>query len=163
MNTVLRYSISLLIGATVLFSATSLHARSWGVSSASYGRGTMYSTARGGEAYVGPRGVAGETANGRHGAATDRGAVVGGPNAAAATGRYGSAVATQNGAAVTGRYGAAYTGQAGAAVVSHAAYVRTIPAGSPVVAHAGYNCYYTGGLYYRPVIYAGETTYVLVD
>lgn len=145
MKTPLRYSFSLILGCTILLGASSLHARSFGVSSASYGRGTMYTTSRGGQAYVGPRGVAAETANDRYGAATDRGAVVGGPNGAAAAGRYGAAAVARPG------YGPLPAG-----------YIRTVPTGYTIVTYGGYSCLFAGGIYYRPVIYGGETVYVVV-
>lgn len=161
MKTPLRYSFSLILGCTILLGASSLHARSFGVSSASYGRGTMYTTSRGGQAYVGPRGVAAETANDRYGAATDRGAVVGGPNGAAAAGRYGAAAVTQNGAAVSTRYGAAAVARPGYGPLP-AGYIRTVPTGYTIVTYGGYSCLFAGGIYYRPVIYGGETVYVVV-
>jgi hypothetical protein len=29
--------------------------------------------------------------------------------------------------------------------------------------YGGYNCFFVGGIYYRPVIYEGATVYVVVD
>lgn len=170
---------ALLAGVALLLTASLAEARNFGVSRESYGRGTKYTTERGGTAYVGPGGVAGETANGRYGAATARGAAVAGPNAAAVSGRYGAAAVGENGAAVAGRYGAAYSGQYGAAAVARpaygsgyavrptaailpAGYIRTVPAGYTAVVYGGYNCLFVGGIYYRPVMYGGETVYVVV-
>jgi hypothetical protein len=34
--------------------------------------------------------------------------------------------------------------------------------GYTVVYYGGYQCYYVGGIYYRPVIYGGSTAYVIV-
>ena len=41
-------------------------------------------------------------------------------------------------------------------------YYATIPPGYTVVTYGGYQCYYVGGVYYRPVIYGGNTTYIIV-
>jgi hypothetical protein len=43
------------------------------------------------------------------------------------------------------------------------AYYRSIPPDYRAVVYGGYNCYYAGGVYYRPVIYGGETVYVVVQ
>jgi hypothetical protein len=43
------------------------------------------------------------------------------------------------------------------------AYIRTIPAGYSRMYYGGYNCFFVGGIYYRPVIYEGATVYVVVD
>ena len=43
------------------------------------------------------------------------------------------------------------------------AYIRTIPVGYSRMYYGGYNCFFVGGIYYRPVIYAGATVYVVVD
>src|SRR5262245_32019211 len=76
MNISLLRSRAVLAGAALLMTFSSSEAREFGVSASSYGRGTKYTTSRGGEAYVGPRGAVGETAGGRYGAATDRGVAV---------------------------------------------------------------------------------------
>ena len=163
MKRTLISSWALLAGAAVCFTASLAEARNFGVSSQSYGRGTKYTTERGGTAYVGPRGVAGESAGGRYGAATARGAAVGGPNAAAVSGRYGAAAVGQNGAAVA-RYGAGYAVRpVAAAAALPGGYLRAVPAGYTAAVYGGYNCLYVGGVYYRPVIYGGETVYVVVN
>jgi len=41
-------------------------------------------------------------------------------------------------------------------------YVATIPVGYRPVVYGGYNCYYVGGVYYRPEFYQGDTVYVIV-
>jgi hypothetical protein len=41
-------------------------------------------------------------------------------------------------------------------------YVSTIPAGYQVVTYQGTTCYYVGGVYYRPVFYAGSTIYLVM-
>ena len=43
------------------------------------------------------------------------------------------------------------------------AYYHSLPAGYRAVAYGGYNCYYAGGVYYRPIIYGGDTVYVVVQ
>src|SRR5215213_8320516 len=94
MKTTLQNSRALLASAALLLTATNVDAgRSYGVSSSSAGRGTTYTSERGGSAYVGPRGVAAQGADGRTAAAGDRGAAYSGPNGAAAAGRYGGAAA----------------------------------------------------------------------
>jgi len=170
MKTILFSSSAILAVTTLLVTASIADARgrgSYGVSSSSVGRGTEYTTERGGSAYVGPRGVAAEGANGRSAAVTERGAAYSGPNGAAVSGRHGAAAVTDNGAAYAGRYGAAAVTTGGAAAVAPrpvlpAGYYSSIPAGYRVVAHAGYNCYYAGGVYYRTVFYGGNTVYVIV-
>ena len=56
--------IPLLITALLLLAASASHARDYGVSSRPAGRGTVYTNDRGGSAYVGPRGVAAQGADG---------------------------------------------------------------------------------------------------
>lgn len=129
-------------------------ARDFGVSTSSYGRGTKIETNRGGTAYVGPRGVAGETAGGNQYAA----------------GRRGAAVSTDSGAYAARRYPVAPVAPAVRPVVPvapvvaplPAGYIRTIPVGGTTVVYGGYNCVFVGGVYYRPVIYGGSTVYVIV-
>jgi len=41
-------------------------------------------------------------------------------------------------------------------------YVATIPGGYRRVVYGGYNCYFVGGVYYRPEFYEGTTVYVIV-
>ena len=170
MKTTLHYSRALLAGAALLITTSISDARSYGVSSSSAGRGTEYTTSRGGSAYVGPRGVAAEGANGRSAAATQRGAVATGPNGTAAAGRYGGAAAvTDNGAVYTKQSAAvvatrpvaASTAVVGAALP--AGYIRTVPTGYTTVVYGGYNCYFVGGVYYRAVMYQGATVYVVVN
>jgi hypothetical protein len=155
---------ALIAGATLFITASVAEARSYGVSSSSVGRGTKYTSSRGGTAYAGPRGVAAQGANGRTAAVGQRGAAYAGPNGAAASGRYGTAAVTNNGTAYAGRYTAS-----GAAVATRpvaaplpAGYIRAVPAGSQTVFYGGYNCSYIGGVYYRPVFYGGATVYVVV-
>ena len=89
MKNTLNYSLTLLTGATLLFTASIADARSYGVSSSSAGRGTTYTSSRGGSAYVGPHGAAAQGANGRTAGATKNGAAYSGPNGAAAAGKNG--------------------------------------------------------------------------
>jgi hypothetical protein len=42
------------------------------------------------------------------------------------------------------------------------AYIATLPAGYRPMAYRGYNCFFVGGIYYRPIIYGGQTVYVIV-
>jgi hypothetical protein len=42
-------------------------------------------------------------------------------------------------------------------------YVRVVPVGHTRVVYHGYNCFFVGGVYYRSVIYQGETVYVVVN
>lgn len=157
MKTIPNYTHALLAGAALLLATTIAEARSYGVSTSSYGRGTKVETQRGGTAYVGPRGVAGETAGGSKYAAGRRGAAYSGPNSAGAVSRYGGAAVT------TG--GAVYTRPATTTVVAAtlpAGYIRVVPAGYRMVVYGGYNCYFVGGVYYRPVMYQGATVYVVV-
>ena len=147
---------SLLVAAATILAASSVDARDYGVSSRSAGRGTVYTDNRGGSAYVGPRGVAAQGANGRTAVATDRGAAVAGPNGAAVSGRYGTAAVGQNGAVY-----------AGGAVVATGVplprgYITAVPVGAPTFVVYGYNCYFINGVYYRPVFYGGTTVYVPV-
>lgn len=157
MKTTYHSSRALLAGAALLLTATIADARSYGVSSSSAGRGTKYTTERGGTAYVGPRGVAGETAGGSKYAAGQRGAAYSGPNSAGAVSRYGGAAVT------TG--GAVYTRPATTTVVATtlpAGYIRVVPTGYTTVVYRGYSCRYVGGIYYRAVMYQGATVYVVV-
>ncbi|MES2661290.1 MAG: hypothetical protein V4689_21905 [Verrucomicrobiota bacterium] len=153
MKTTPSSSRPLIAGAVLLISIISADARSFGVSSSSAGRGTVYNTSRGGRAYVGPRGVAAQGADGRSAVATERGAAYAGPNGAAAAGRYGGAAAVTN--------NGAYYRPPAAALPS--GYIRTVPTGYTAVVYGGYNCYYVGGIYYRAVMYQGSTVYVVVN
>lgn len=167
MKTNLHPIRALLAGAAMLLTATIADARCYGVSSSSAGRGTTYTTSRGGTAYVGPHGAAAQGANGRTAAATQNGAAYVGPNGAAATTRYGGS------AAVTS-YGAVYRPPATTlpapvyrppVVVTAplpSGYIRVVPTGYTTVYYGGYNCSYVGGIYYRPVMYQGATVYVVV-
>jgi hypothetical protein len=153
MKNILSVSCVLLAGAALLLTASSAGARDFGVSSHSAGRGTVYNTSRGGTAYVGPRGAAAQGANGRTAAAGRYGAAYSGPNATAVSGRYGTAYSGPNSSGYVSHYGA---------TTASAGYIRTVPAGARPVVYGGYNCYYTGGVYYRPVFYGGTTVYVVV-
>lgn len=95
----------------------------------------------------------GVTSGGRAYAVGPRGAAVAGPNGAAAVGRYGGAAAVGPHGGVAVRGPVAYP----------STYIRTIPAGYRTVYYGGYNCFYVGGIYYRPVIYQGTTVYVVVN
>ncbi len=155
-----------LFSTVLLLAASTAHARDYGVSSRSAGRGTVYTDNRGGSAYVGPRGVAAQGADGRDAAFTDRGAAFAGPNGAAVSGRYGTAVTGDNGTAYARGYGtAAY---AGGAVVTTApvvaplpaGYIMAIPPGAPTFNISGTTCYFINGIYYHAVFYGGSTVYV---
>jgi hypothetical protein len=56
-------------------------------------------------------------------------------------------------------------GARGVAVAGMAtgAYYHALPLGYRAAFYGGYNCYYAGGIYYRPVIYGGQTVYVVVQ
>ncbi|MDD5201486.1 MAG: hypothetical protein PHC88_16970, partial [Terrimicrobiaceae bacterium] len=129
---------ALLAGAALVLTASIADARPYGVSSYSAGRGTAYTTSRGGSAYVGPRGFAAQGADGRTAAVTQRGAAYSGPN------------------------GAAYATTRPGFAPLPGGYVRTVPVGAQPVVYGGYNCYYAAGVYYRPVFYGGSTVYVAV-
>ena len=66
------------------------------------------------------------------------------------------------------RGGFAYRGygyggvRVGAVGVRPGGYIRHIPPGYRMAWYGGYNCYYTGGVYYRPTFYQGSTVYVVV-
>jgi len=38
-----------------------------------------------------------------------------------------------------------------------------VPAGYSTVFYGGYNCFFVGGVYYRPEFYQGSTVYVVVS
>ena len=86
------------------------------------------------------------------------GAMVGPERAVVATRR--GYVATGPNATVAGRRAIAPVG-VGAPLAG--AYIRTIPPGYSRVYYRGYQCFFVGGVYYRPVIYGGSTVYVVVD
>lgn len=96
----------------------------------------------------------GVTAGGRAYAAGPRGVAVAGPNGSAVAGRRSVAVAGPNGATVARRPVAAPL---------PAGYIRTVPVGYRTVYYGGYNCYFVGGVYYRAVMYQGDTIYVVVN
>jgi len=154
--------------AVALLALTTLAtARDFGVSTSSKGRGTKIETERGGTAYVGPRGAAVDTAGGTKAAAGARGAAYSGDNVNAAAGRRGAAYSGPNSSGVATRRVTAVEGPNNSAVAVRpaplpAGYIRTVPAGYRNVAYKGYNCLYVGGVYYRAVIYGGETVYVVV-
>jgi hypothetical protein len=147
-------SLALLAGTAIFLTTFAVEARPYGVSSHSAGRGTVYNTSRGGEAYVGPRGFAAQGADGRSAASGRYGSVYSGPNATAVSGRYGAAYSGPNSAGYVARTGS--VGYAGG-------YINTVPVGARPIVYGGYNCYYAGGVYYRPVIYGGTTVYVVVN
>ena len=92
---------------------------------------------------------------GARGVAVARGP--GGRTAVAVGGGYRGGVAVR---------GVGYGGVGVAAVAVRPAlprgYVATIPVGYRVVTYGGYDCYYVGGVYYRPEFYQGDTVYVIV-
>ena len=155
--------------AVTLLALTTLGtARDFGVSTSSKGRGTKIETERGGSAYVGPRGAAVDTAGGTKAAAGARGTAYSGDNVKAATGRRGAAYSGPNSSGVTTHRVTAVEGPNNSAVAIRpaplpAGHIRTVPAGYRKVAYRGYSCLYVGGIYYRPVIYGGETVYVIVQ
>ncbi len=171
MKAILHYSRALLAGATLLLTATLAEARDYGISKSSAGRGTKYTTERGGTAYVGPRGVAAEGAGGNKIAANRYGgAAYSGPNSAGAVNRYGGATAVTNNGEVYRRGGGAVPAPRRVAVSSTAVvvaplpvgFIRTVPVGYTTVVYGGYTCRYVGGIYYRPVMYQGTTVYIVV-
>jgi len=151
---------SILLSALALLALTTLGtARDFGVSTSSKGRGTKVETERGGTAYVGPRGAAVETSRGTKAASGARGAAYSGENVTAAAGRRGAAYSGPNSSGVSGRRVTAVEGPNNSAVAVRPA---PLPSGYRTVAYKGYNCLFVGGVYYRPVIYGGETVYVIV-
>lgn len=176
MKTTLHISRALLAGAALILTASIAEAgRSYGgVSSSSAGRGTKYTTERGGTAYVGPRGVAVEGSQGNKAAAGRYGgAAYSGPNSAGAVNRYGGATAVTNsgdvyrrggGVAAAPVYPARYPAANTTVVATTlpAGYIRVVPTGYTTVVYGGYSCRYVGGVYYRPVMYQGSTVYVVV-
>lgn len=152
--------------AIALLALTTLGtARDFGVSTSSKGRGTKIETERGGTAYVGPRGAAVDTANGTKAASGVRGSAYSGENVKGASGRRGAAYSGPNSSGIETRRVTAVEGPNNSAVAVRplpAGYIRTVPAGYRKVAYKGYSCLYVGGIYYRPVIYGGETVYVIV-
>ncbi|HVE16411.1 MAG TPA: hypothetical protein VNB29_06725 [Chthoniobacterales bacterium] len=147
----------LLAGTAILLTTSIASARTYGVSSHSAGRGTVYNTSRGGSAYVGPRGAAAQGANGRAAATGRYGSVYSGPNATAVSGHhyYGSTTSV-------GHYSSTSVTHYGSTTVS-GGYLRTVPVGARPVVYGGYHCYVAGGVYYRPVFYGGTTVYVVVN
>ncbi|MFZ3374147.1 MAG: hypothetical protein WA183_01160 [Chthoniobacterales bacterium] len=57
------------------------------------------------------------------------------------------------------RYGAVAVGYRGGLP---AGYYGAIPGAYQPVVYGGYNCYYAGGVYYRPAFYQGSTVYIVV-
>lgn len=158
MKSPLQHSHTILAVAALVFTATLAEARDYGISRSSAGRGTKYTTERGGTAYVGPRGVAAEGSQGNRAAANRYGgAAYSGPNSSGVVTRRGGATAVTSD-------GEVYRRAPNTAVVSTlpAGYVRVVPAGYKTVVYRGYNCLYVGGVYYRPIIYQGSTVYVVV-
>lgn len=163
MKTFIDFRPTLLAGACLLALATLAEARNFGVSSQSYGRGTKYTTERGGTAYVGPRGFAAEGAGGNKVAANRYGgAAYSGPNSAGAVNRYGGATAVTKSGDIYRRGGGVAAAPGRVAAPLPAGYIRVIPTGYRTVVYGGYTCSYVGGIYYRPVIYQGITVYVVV-
>jgi hypothetical protein len=66
------------------------------------------------------------------------------------------------------RGGFAYRGygyggvRVGAVGVRPGGFIRAIPPGYRMMWYGGYNCYYVGGVYYRPEFYQGSTVYIVV-
>ena len=50
----------------------------------------------------------------------------------------------------------------GAVGIRPGGFINTIPPGYRMAWYGGYNCYYVGGVYYRPEFYQGSTVYVVV-
>lgn len=76
------------------------------------------------------------------------------------------AVAGPDRVAVAGPRGVAVAGPNGAAAVRRpypGGYIHTLPVGYRPVVYGGYNCYYAGGVYYRPEFYQGSTVYIVVN
>ncbi|MEY4568786.1 MAG: hypothetical protein RLZZ398_225 [Verrucomicrobiota bacterium] len=173
MKTIFNNPRTLLAGAALLLASTVAEARNYGVSTSSAGRGTKVTTSRGGEAYVGPRGVAAKGANGGVAAAGRYGAAAVGPNGGvAAAGRYGGAAAVGPNGNVYARPTTLPAYGASAVVVRPpttvvvapmpAGYIRVVPVGYTTVVYGGYSCRYVGGIYYRPIMYQGSTVYIVV-
>ena len=106
-----------------------------------------------------------------YGVSTNRGFAV--------RGTRGGAIVSENRAIVSGRRGTIATGPNGTVIARrrpHAAqlpaygggrlpggYIRTIPGGYRRIHYGGYACMFVAGVYYREVIYGGETVYVVVN
>ena len=121
------------------------------------------------DAHAGRR-VYGVSGGGGAVAAGPRGVAWSGPNSSGAVTRRGAAVSTDNGVAVAGRRGVAVAGNNGVAVATRPiapvlprGYFASVPVGARPIVYGGYNCYYVGGIYYRPVFYQGATVYVVVN
>jgi hypothetical protein len=93
----------------------------------------------------------------RYGVSGNRGYAVGGPRGGAIVGDDRAVVRTPRGVAATGPNGTAVARRP-----LPRGYIHTVPTGYRRVAYGGYNCYFVGGIYYRPVIYQGSTVYVVV-
>lgn len=136
----MKSPIALLIAVSILLLSPSAHA----------GRRVYGVSGNQGAAVAGPRGVAWS-----------------GENSSGAVTRRGAAVSTDNGVAVASRRGVAVAGNNGVAVATRPAlprgYISTVPVGASTFVYGGYNCYFVGGLYYRPVFYQGTTVYVVVN
>lgn len=165
----MKITLSPALIATIAVLATSSAgiAREFGVSSSARGFGTRYQTERGGNAYVGPRGAAIETAGGNTAVAGPRGAAYSGENVTAVSGMRGAAYSGPNTTAVATDRVAAVEGPNTTAVAVRPpslpyGYIRALPGPCTAVVYGGYSCLYSGGLYYRPVMYAGQTVYVIV-
>jgi len=164
MKSTLRYSSALFIGAALFYTSAPAEARDYGISSSSAGRGTKYTSERGGTAYVGPRGVAAEGSRGNRAAVSrSGGAVYSGPNSSGVINRYGGATAVTSSGDVYRRSPNTATVTTRRVTTLPNGYVRVVPAGYRTVVYRGYNCRYVGGVYYRPVMYQGTTVYVVVN
>jgi hypothetical protein len=143
-------NISHLAIAALILASCAAHARDYGVSGRSAGRGAVYSDNRGGSAYVGPRGVAVQGADGRTAVATDRGAAIYGDNRAVYATGYGAATYAGSAVVTTGTTAAPLP----------AGYITDIPPNAPTFIISGTTCYFINGIYYHAVFYAGSTVYV---
>lgn len=59
-------------------------------------------------------------------------------------------------------YGGVHVAAVGVRPILPRGYVAVVPAGYRMAWYGGYNCYYVGGVYYRPEFYQGSTVYVIV-
>ena len=99
-------------------------------------------------------GVYGVTRGGRVFAAGPRGVAVAGPNSITVAGRRGVAVARRPVAATLPALGRGRL---------PGGYIRTLPGAYRRVPYGGFACLLVAGIYYREVIYGGETVYVVVN
>ncbi|MDB6133694.1 MAG: hypothetical protein JWM59_1937 [Verrucomicrobiales bacterium] len=153
MKTLFYFPRCVLVAALLILTGSMTYAgRTYGVSSSPAGRGTQYQSSRGGSAYVGPRGVAVQGADGRAGAVTRNGKAYVGPNGAAVSTRpvYPPKTVVVSKKTVV------------VAKPLPSGYIRAVPAGYTTVVYRGYSCRYVGGIYYRSVMYQGGAVWIIV-